>query len=372
MSNQHTSSSDLPNGNERIAALGWDQPDRQNAFTAWIQPLTATYALDLNQLSNASADASFRRYFRVCSASESFIIMDAPPDKENCQPFVDIAECLMNAGVKVPRILNWDAAQGFMLLEDLGLHTMMQQLSSTNESHPLALFEQATDTLLMIQQVKPPNWLGLYDEALLKKELGLFEEWYVKAHLQQTLTPTQHQKLHGVFDLLVKHNLASPQVFVHRDFMPRNLMVSNLSGPNALGVLDFQDAVLGPITYDIASLMRDAFVSWDEDFCLDVTVRYWHKARAAGLLDFEDWHADFGAFYRAVEWMGLQRHLKVAGIFARLTLRDHKPKYLADTPRFINYIRTTAARYKELSPLLRLLDELQGSTPASGYFFGRL
>jgi aminoglycoside/choline kinase family phosphotransferase len=248
---------------------------------------------------------------------------------------------------------------------------MMQQVTASNETHPLALFEQATDTLLLIQQVKPPAWLGNYDEALLRRELGLFDAWYVQAHLQQTLTGAQQQKLQGIYDLLVQRNLASPKVFVHRDYMPRNLMVSDQTNPPALGVLDFQHAVQGPVTYDIASLMRDAFVSWDEAFCLDVTVRYWHKARAAGLLDFEDWHADFGAFYRAVEWMGLQRHLKVAGIFARLTLRDHKPKYLADAPRFIHYIRATAARYNELSPLLRLLDELHGDTPASTYVFGR-
>jgi aminoglycoside/choline kinase family phosphotransferase len=161
-------------------------------------------------------------------------------------------------------------------------------------------------------------------------------------------------------------------VFVHRDFMPRNLMVSNDPSQARLGVLDFQDAVYGPVTYDIASLMRDAFTSWDEDFCLDITVRYWQQARAAGLLDFEDWHSDFGAFYRAVEWMGLQRHLKVAGIFARLTLRDGKPKYLADTPRFIGYMRATASRYRELTPLLRLLDQIEGEQAVTGYAFGRV
>jgi aminoglycoside/choline kinase family phosphotransferase len=154
--------------------------------------------------------------------------------------------------------------------------------------------------------------------------------------------------------------------------MPRNLMVPNDPGQQRLGVLDFQDAVYGPVTYDIASLMRDAFASWDEDFCLDITVRYWQQARAAGLLDFEDWHCDFGAFYRAVEWMGLQRHLKVAGIFARLTLRDGKPKYLADTPRFIGYMRATASRYRELTPLLRLLDQIEGVQAVTGYAFGRV
>ena len=372
MSNNQANSSDFSANLTAIQGLSWDMPQRQIAFSTWISALSDTYGLDLNSLSHASADASFRRYFRVTSVSASFIVMDAPPDKENCQPFVDIAALLQGAGVRVPRILNWDAALGFMLLEDLGKHTMMQHLTSTNEAKPVAMFEQAIDALLLVQTVKPPTWLGIYDEALLRRELGLFEDWYIQSHLNVSLTASQQQQLHAVYDRLVSCNLAAPTVFVHRDFMPRNLMVSDDGHQAGLGVLDFQDAVHGPITYDIASLMRDAFISWDEDFCLDITVRYWHKARAAGLLDFEDWHSDFGAFYRAVEWMGLQRHLKVAGIFARLTLRDHKPKYLADTPRFIHYIRSTASRYRELFPLLRLLDTLEGTTPASAYSFGRL
>ena len=372
MSNHHANSSDFSSNAASIQRLGWDNAPRQMAFSAWINQQIHTYGLDLNSLSHASADASFRRYFRIASANASFIVMDAPPDKENCQPFVDIATLLMNAGVRVPRILSWDTALGFMLLDDLGQHTMMQHLSDGSDSKPLAMFEQAIDTLLSVQTVIPPDWLGTYDDALLRRELGLFKDWYIQSHLNVSLTASQEQQLHAVYDRLVRCNLAAPTVFVHRDFMPRNLMVSDDGYQAGLGVLDFQDAVHGPITYDIASLMRDAFISWDEDFCLDITVRYWHKARAAGLLDFEDWHSDFGAFYRAVEWMGLQRHLKVAGIFARLTLRDHKPKYLADTPRFIHYIRSTASRYRELFPLLRLLDDLEGTAPVSAYSFGRL
>ena len=183
------------------------------------------------------------------------------------------------------------------------------------------------------------------------------------------------ETLDHAFNLIVAHNQAAPQVYVHRDFMPRNLMIPAVPGSTPatqLGVLDFQDAVYGPITYDIASLTRDAFLSWDEDFVLDVTIRYWEKARKAGLMDFEDWHSDFGAFYRSVEWMGLQRHLKVAGIFTRLTLRDGKPRYLADAPRFLGYIRATAHRYRQLGPLLRWLDEIEGAHAASGYAFGRM
>ena len=174
------------------------------------------------------------------------------------------------------------------------------------------------------------------------------------------------------FSLIVQRNLAAPMTYVHRDFMPRNLMLPADPAEPRLAVLDFQDAVYGPVTYDIASLMRDAFLSWDEDFVLDITVRYWERARRLSLLDFEDWHSDFGAFYRAVEWMGLQRHLKVAGIFARLTLRDGKPKYLADAPRFIAYIRATTHRYRELGPLLQLIDKVEGLEAASGYAFGRV
>jgi aminoglycoside/choline kinase family phosphotransferase len=214
-----------------------------------------------------------------------------------------------------------------------------------------------------------------YDEALLRRELALFPDWYLTQHKGVALEGKQRETLDKAFDLIVARNLAAPKVFVHRDFMPRNLMIPAVPGQTPatqLGVLDFQDAVYGPVTYDIASLMRDAFLTWEEDFVLDVTVRYWEKARKAGLMDFEDWHSDFGAFYRAVEWMGLQRHLKVAGIFARLTLRDGKPRYLADAPRFIGYIRATASRYRALGPLLRLIDEVEGTTAVSGYAFGRV
>jgi N-acetylmuramate 1-kinase len=216
-----------------------------------------------------------------------------------------------------------------------------------------------------------------YDEALLRRELQLFPDWYLTQHKGFTLSPTQQALLDKTFTTIVARNLAGPKVFVHRDFMPRNLMVppagySPATPAQALGVLDFQDAVYGPVTYDIASLMRDAFLTWEEDFVLEITIRYWEKARKAGLLDFDGWSEDFGAFYRAVEWMGLQRHLKVMGIFARLTLRDGKPKYLADTPRFVHYVRNTANRYRELGPFLKLIDEVENLQAASGFAYGRM
>jgi hypothetical protein len=230
---------------------------------------------------------------------------------------------------------------------------------------PLASYLEAVDLLVQWQKASQPAVLPAYDEALLRRELELFPEWYVGKHRGATLSEAQRKTLDEAFNRIVAANLASPSVYVHRDFMPRNLM---LGTDGKLGVLDFQDAVFGPITYDIASLMRDAFLSWDEEFCLDVTIRYWDKARKAGLPVGDD----FGEFYRAVEWMGLQRHLKVAGIFARLTIRDGKPKYLADTPRFIHYIRSTCSRYIELKPLLRLVEHIEGIEVPNAYAFGRV
>ena len=372
MSTSHPTPASALSPQAAVAALGWSDAPRGQAFTDWLLAIAPAHGLNPASVRVASADASFRRYFRVEGTPGTFILMDAPPDKENAQPFVTIAKLMTDAGLLAPQVLAWDQPQGFMLLDDLGAHTMMQVLADAELPQRQALFLQAVDALVLWQQASKPNVLPPYDEALLRRELQLFPDWYVAQHKQITLSDAQQQSLHTVFDRLVAHNLASPQVFVHRDFMPRNLMVSDNTAEQRLGVLDFQDAVYGPITYDIASLMRDAFASWDEDFCLDITVRYWEKARVLGLMNHADWHADFGAFFRAVEWMGLQRHLKVAGIFARLTLRDGKPKYLADTPRFIGYMRATASRYRELTPLLRLLDQIEGEQAVSGYAFGRV
>jgi aminoglycoside/choline kinase family phosphotransferase len=357
-------------------AVAWAEPLREAAFHAWLGPLSERLGLLPDTLRPASADASFRRYLRIdARAGGSLIVMDAPPAHENCKPFVHVAGLLREGGLLVPEILAWDEPQGFMLLSDLGHQTMLDGIDATNPQANHARYMQALDALLAWQLASKPGVLPPYNDALLRRELQLFPDWYLQQHKGLTLGDAQARTLQKTFDTVVAHNLAAPGVYVHRDFMPRNLMLPLQPGDTAaqqLGVLDFQDAVHGPITYDIASLMRDAFLSWDEDFVIDVTVRYWEKARAAGLMDFEDWHSDFGAFYRGVEWMGLQRHLKVAGIFARLTLRDGKPKYLADAPRFIGYIRHTAHRYRELGPFLRMLDEIEGLQAASGYAFGRV
>jgi len=271
-----------------------------------------------------------------------------------------------------PRVLDWHEAEGFMLLDDLGSSTMMEVLDPKQPQANLPLYQRATEALLSWQRASRAGVLPPYDQALLARELSLFPDWYLVQHKGLHLSDEQKAVLSTTFETIIQRNLAAPKVYVHRDFMPRNLMMPHDANEPRLGVLDFQDAVYGPVTYDIASLMRDAFLSWDEEFVLDVTIRYWEKARKLGLLDHDGWANDFGEFWRAVEWMGLQRHLKVAGIFARLTLRDGKPKYLADAPRFIHYIRATASRYRELKPLLRLIDDVEGTTPASSYAFGRV
>jgi aminoglycoside/choline kinase family phosphotransferase len=351
--------------------LAWPDPARQALFQAWFARIQPVHQLDPQTLRLASADASFRRYLRVNGPSGSLVIMDAPPDKEDCKPFAQVAQLLAQAGLKAPQVLDWEQAHGFMLLSDLGTHTMMQVIDPQAPA-PLSLYLEAVDTLVHWQKASTPGVLPPYDRALLQRELELFPQWYIAQHRQVVLDTAQRKTLDEAFAHIMEHNLAWPSVYVHRDFMPRNLMVG--AGGVArvhdekLGVLDFQDAVYGPITYDIASLMRDAFLSWDEDFCLDVTIRYWDKARKAGLPVGDD----FGEFYRGVEWMGLQRHLKIAGIFARLTLRDGKPQYLADTPRFITYIRATCERYRELKPLLRLVEAVEGIEVASGFSFGKI
>ena len=341
----------------------WSDPLREAAFGQWLTSLAAAQGLHTGSLRIASADASFRRYLRIDSVAGSRIIMDAPPDKEDCRPFVKVAQLMHEAGLLVPKVLAWDEPMGFMLLSDLGTQTMMQAIDPAQPQANLGLYLQAVDALVAWQTASKPDVLPLCDQALLTRELALFPEWYLSRHRGLTLDAAQQGTLDAAFATIMAQNLAWSRVYVHRDFMPRNLMVTG----DQLGLLDFQDAVYGPITYDVASLMRDAFLSWDEDFCLDVTVRYWERARRAGLPVGED----FGEFYRGVEWMGLQRHLKIAGIFARLTLRDGKPQYLADTPRFIHYIRSTCSRYMALKPLLRLVETIDGIEVPTAFSFGK-
>jgi N-acetylmuramate 1-kinase len=348
----------------------WAHPERNVEFDAWLLTVAPAHGLDVASLRMASADAGFRRYLRIDSQAGSRIIMDAPPDKGSCTSFVSIAKLMADIGLKVPEILQWDEARGFMLLTDMGLQTLLQAMDP-DAPPPLGLYMDAVDTLVQWQLASKEGVLPPYSEALLRRELELFPQWYITEHRQTPVDAAMRKTLDNAFACILTNNQSWPSVFVHRDFMPRNLMVgpdfAQGRGGHRLGVLDFQDAVYGPITYDIASLLRDAFISWEEDFCLDVTIRYWEKARKAGLPVGDD----FGEFYRGVEWMGLQRHLKVAGIFARLAIRDGKPHYLADTPRFIHYIRSTCSRYRELKPLLRLVEKVEGIEVPNVFAFGR-
>ncbi len=352
----------------------WSDPTRQQACAEWLASLRDRHGLSPEALSPASADASFRRYLQVpatASPTGRYLVMDSPPQLENNAAFAHVAGLMAQAGLNVPRILDWHQPQGFLLLTDLGPDTLMSELAAEPEADHRARWQQCLDVLLPWQSQSLAQALPPYDRALLMRELQLFPDWYVGQHLGVTLTDAERQQWQTWFERIVTHNLQAPLVPVHRDFMPRNLMLPLDPAQPVLGVLDFQDAVWGPITYDVASLMRDAFISWDEEQVIDVTVRHWERLRPTGLIDGNGWSQDFGAFYEAVEWMGLQRHLKVAGIFARLTLRDGKPKYLADAPRFIHYIRSTAVRYRELTPLLRALDRLHGTVQEDSWVMGR-
>ena len=317
------------------------------SLAAWLASQASEYGLVEASLRPASVDASSRRYFRVDCDGGSLIAMDAPPATEDSRPFVRIAALMRAAGMHVPDILSSDLAQGFLLLSDLGDSTYLASLTDANADR---LFGDAIDALVRWQLATVHGALPSYDEQLLRRELALFPDWFVAQHLQRELTVTQRAALEQMFARIVAATLAQPKVFVHRDYMPRNLMVSK---PNP-GVLDFQDAVVGPITYDPVSLFRDAFISWDDARVRAWARLYFDRARRAGL----PVQADFKSFWRDFEWMGLQRHLKVLGIFARIRYRDGKPHYLEDAPRFVGYVRAVAQRYGELAPLARLFDEL--------------
>jgi aminoglycoside/choline kinase family phosphotransferase len=334
--------------------------ERLQALQDWAARQLGGDALDI---APASADASFRRYFRVTAKARDYIVMDAPPAHEDCRPFIAVARLFGDVGVYVPEVLAQDLEQGFLLLTDLGNATYLSALSAASFDQGLArdLYLAANDALIRIQQASRPGVLPEYDRALLARELMLFPEWYVARHLGVAMNERQKAILDTAFERILANNLAQPQVYVHRDWHSRNLMVSE---PKP-GILDFQDAVYGPITYDLASVYRDAYVEWDEEQQLDWVIRYWEKARAAGLPVRED----FGDFWRDFEWMGAQRHIKVLGIFARLCHRDGKDGYLNDMPRVMRYLCRVCERYDELKPLLFLLDGLENRAVTVGYTF---
>lgn len=337
------------------------QDIRQQQLSTW---LTGVLQHSAFKLTTASADASFRRYFRVHLDSEpldlnlgtgkTLIAMDAPPPQENCEPFVRIAALFGDAGMHVPQVIAQDLAQGFLLLSDLGDVTYLSQLNQDqlNQDKASSLYHDANMALIKLQLASKPNVLPNYDEALLTREMQLFPEWYIAKHLNVTLDDKQQAVIKKTFELLNRNILAQGQVYVHRDYHSRNLMVCD-DNP---GVLDFQDAVYGAITYDLVSLLKDAYISWDEALIIDWLVRYWDVARKAGL----PVPADFSEFYRDFEYTGAQRHIKILGIFARLYHRDGKDGYLKDMPLVMQYLHKVCERYVELRPMLRLLDALSG------------
>lgn len=333
--------------------------NREELLQSWLHQVIPNEAFNLTV---ASADASFRRYFRVHMASQSLIAMDAPPPQEDCRPFVQVAEILLQAGLNVPRVLAQDLDRGFLLLSDLGDTTYLSRL---NEDTADALYRDASNALITMQLASKPGVFPVYDEALLTREMQLFPDWYIAKHLSITLDQADVQVLQTTFAVLNQNIRAQASVYVHRDYHSRNLMVCEGDGNQNPGVLDFQDAVYGPITYDLASLLKDAYIGWEEERVLDWAVRYWQTARRAGLLV----PADFADFYRDFEWMGVQRHIKVLGIFARLYHRDGKDGYLKDMPLVMDYLRRACARYIELRPMLRLLDRIEKNQPQVGYTF---
>ncbi len=343
---------------------------RQQQLEHWLS--TILVSIELNNtaskvdftLTTASADASFRRYFRVhlpraYLGNSTLIAMDAPPPQEDCTPFVKVAELLLAAGLNAPKVIAQDLQQGFLLLSDLGDDTYLSQLQSEKAS---ILYGDATNALIKMQLASKSNVLPMYNDALLTREMQLFPDWYVAKHLNATLNNDHQAVLNNTFTVLNQNILAQGQVYVHRDYHSRNLMITQQNNP---GILDFQDAVYGPITYDLVSLLKDAYISWDEEKVIDWAVRYWQPAKKAGLPVPDD----FSEFYRDFEWMGAQRHIKVLGIFARLSHRDGKDGYLKDMPIVMAYLRKVCERYVELRPMLRLLNQLENVKPLEGYTF---
>ena len=347
------------------APILWPDAARHTAFDAWLARIAPAHGLQIASLRAASSDASFRRYLRIDGGAGSCIVMDAPPPQEDVRPFITVAGLLHDAGLNAPSVIEQDVEHGFLLLSDLGSTLYLNELNDAvardDTARREALMREAIRALIQWQTRADASALPPYADALLRRELQLFPDWCVSRECGVTWAPEEQQTWADACDALVASALAQPTVAVHRDYMPRNLMVTAERNP---GILDFQDAVRGPITYDLASLLRDAFISWDEELEIDWAVRYWEAARKAGLVLPDD----FGEFWRQVEWMGLQRHLKVLGIFCRLKHRDAKPHYSTDLPRFFNYAHKVSVRYNALRPLSRMLEPLMGAERVEGFY----
>jgi aminoglycoside/choline kinase family phosphotransferase len=347
------------------SAIAWPDAARRRAFDAWLGAAATRRGLVPSSLRSASSDASFRRYFRLDGErGTTFIVMDAPPPQEDVRPFIEVAALLAGCGLNAPRVLEQDRQHGFLLLTDLGtrlyLDALAEAVAAGRQGEVEALMRAAIAALVRWQGCADAGTLPPYDDALLRRELALFPQWCVARELGVAWSADEQALWQRTGDLLVASALGQPRVAVHRDYMPRNLMVCD---PNP-GILDFQDAVHGPIAYDIACLLRDAFISWDEEQEIDWAVRYWQAARKAALPVADD----FGEFWRALEWIGLQRHLKVLGIFCRLKHRDAKPHYSTDLPRFFAYAHKVAVRYNALRPFARLLEPLMGASRVEAFY----
>ena len=300
----------------------------------------------------ASGDASFRRYFRVhTGADTSYIAMDAPPEREDCRPYVRIARALRGLGLNAPEVIAQDLEQGFLLLTDFGDRLYLQALE---ESTVERLYGDALDALLRLQQgTRRLDWLPPYDAALLRRELELFPDWYLARHLGLALD-ARRRDLEPAFACLIASALEQPRVAVHRDYHSRNLLVTPVDNP---GILDFQDAVLGPVTYDLVSLLRDCYIAWPRERVEAWALRYRDAAARAGV----DIGSDARTFLRWFDLMSVQRHLKASGIFARLKYRDGKSGYLEDVPRTLGYVREVVGRYPELAGLAAVLEDARAA-----------
>lgn len=339
-----------------LASFSGYAMQRQQDIQTWLAKIFPGSTITL---APASTDASFRRYFRVAlDDGTTRIVMDAPPQYEDIAPWLSVQRHLQAAGVHVPNVEAQDLQQGFLLISDLGTTTYLDVLSEGNAN---TLYTEALTSLVAIQKIQRPEQLPAYDAALLRRELELFPEWFLRKHHELSLSNDEQSKLASLFDRIIARNLAETQVFVHRDYHSRNLM---LTSPNP-GIIDFQDAVWGPLSYDAVSLLKDAYIQWDEEQTLDWLIRYWERAKNAGV----NVPTDFADFFANYEWMGVQRHLKILGIFARLFHRDGKDGYLKELPRVTNYLRKACDRYGELRPLLRLLDRVDERAPQVGYTF---
>lgn len=338
------------------------QDTRFESLKLWLKSLSNELGIIIDSITPASNDASFRRYFRVLSSNKdysSFIVMDAPPDKEDSNPFIHVANLLLQAEITVPKIYEKNINEGFLLLSDLGNDTLLMKINSENAAK---LYKNVSATLIKIQKNTKTDQLPIYNEELLRRELMLFPDWYLKQHLEYKISDKEVEDLNRIFDEIIENNVQQPSVFVHRDFHSRNLMITH---DNQIGVLDFQDAVIGPITYDLVSVFRDAYIEWDEEQQMDWVIRYWESAKREGLPVNED----FGEFYKDFEWMGLQRHLKVLGIFARLYHRDGKDGYLKNLPLVLQYTEKVAQRYSSFKPLVRILDNAHNRKRPDGLTF---